>query len=96
MRAMQGCVLYHFMMFFGMTQMWREPATYRMRGRHANHIANPTRSTMLYLLSIFSMFVYSVKNMLCKTFLKLIRRQKSATSCTLYILKYNEINLYPI
>ena len=29
-----------FMMVFGMTRPGREPATYRMRGGHANHLAN--------------------------------------------------------
>ena len=36
-----------FMMVFGMTRSGREPTTYRVRGAHANHLANPTRSQQL-------------------------------------------------
>ena len=36
-----------FMMVFGMTRPGREPTTYHVKGGHANHLANPTRSGMV-------------------------------------------------
>ena len=39
---MQGGSLYHFLMLFDMTRPGREPTTYRVRGGHAYHLANPT------------------------------------------------------
>ena len=41
--TMQGGSLYHFMMVFGVSRPGPEPATYRIRDGHANHLANPTR-----------------------------------------------------
>ena len=51
-----GCIVKHlpcvqsweavctiFMMVFGMTWPGREPTNYRVRGRHANHSANPAK-----------------------------------------------------
>ena len=46
-RAIQGGSLYYFMMVFCMTRPGGELTTYRVRGGHANHLANPTRFVIL-------------------------------------------------
>ena len=49
-----------FMMVFGMTRPGREPATYRMRRGHANHLDNPTRLSTLELGYILEMRVNGI------------------------------------
>ena len=51
MREMQGgggAVCTIVMMIFSMTRSGGEPTTYRARGGHANHLANPERSVIVW------------------------------------------------